>query len=228
MSRLVWDKDGERFYETGTKQGVLYLRDDAGKYTKGVAWNGLTGVTESPSGAEVTSLYADDIKYLNLTSAEEFGGTITAYTYPEEFAECNGEISIAPGVVVAQQARKTFGLCYRTVIGNDVQGEAYAYKLHIVYGCTASPSEKAYATINDSPEAIEFSWEFSTTPVSYTIAGMENLKPTALITIDSSKFTDEGTKAKLKELEDKLYGTEEAEPTLPTPEEIYTILKGVG
>lgn len=225
MPRLVWDADTTRVYETGTKMGVLYVRDDEGKYPKGVAWNGLTGVTESPSGAEATALYADDIKYLNLMSAEEFGATIEAYTYPDEFAECDGSASVMPGFMVGQQARKTFGLCYRTVVGNDVQGESYGYKIHIIYNATASPSEKAYATINDSPEAITFSWEVNTTPIAISIPEMPDLKPTALITIDSTKFTDEGSRAKLKALEDILYGADENEARLPLPEEIYTTLK---
>ena len=182
MSKLVWDKTGERLYETGVKQGVLYLLGSGGTYTKGVAWNGLTNVTESPSGAEATPLYADDIKYLNLMSTEEFGGTIEAYTYPDEFAECDGSASLANGVYIGQQARKTFGFCYRTTLGNDVDNNNYGYKLHLVYGALASPSEKAYGTINDSPEAITFSWEFSTTPVNVT-----GHKPTASITIDSTK-----------------------------------------
>jgi len=215
MSKLVWDKTGERLYETGVRQGVLYPMDTAGTYTKGVAWNGLTAVTESPSGAEATPLYADDIKYLNLMSAEEFGGTIEAYTYPEEFAECDGSAAIAAGVYIGQQARKTFGLSYRTVVGNDVENNDYGYKLHLIYGALAAPSEKAYATINDSPEAITFSWEFSTTPVNVT-----GFKPTASITIDSTKVDAE----KLKALEAKLYGSESEEPALPLPNEVATIL----
>lgn len=217
MSKLVWDKTGERLYETGVKQGVLYPMDTKGTYPKGVAWNGLTNVTESPSGAEATALYADDIKYLNLMSNEEFGGTIEAYTYPDEFAECDGSAEIATGVYVGQQARKTFGLCYRTTVGNDVDNNAHGYKLHLVYGALASPSEKAYATINDSPEAITFSWEFSTTPVNVT-----GFKPTASITIDSTKVDAE----KLAALEKVLYGddTEETVARLPLPDEVAQIM----
>lgn len=216
MSKLVWDQTGERLYETGVKNGVLYVYDTTGKkYGNGVAWNGLTAVTESPSGAEATALYADDIKYLNLVSNEEFGATIEAYTYPEEFAACDGSASIAEGVSIGQQKRSTFGLCYRTALGNDVDGAEYGYKLHIIYGALAAPSEKAYATINDSPEAITFSWEVTTTPVS--VAGF---KPTSCITIDSTK----ADKTKLEALEAKLYGSESEEPTLPMPDEIVTIM----
>lgn len=215
MSKLVWDKTGERYYETGVKQGVLYTMDESGAYTNGVAWNGLTAVTESPSGAEATPLYADDIKYLNLMSAEEFGATIEAYTYPEEFALCDGSAAIADGVFIGQQTRKTFGLCYRTTVGNDVEGNNYGYKLHIIYGALAAPSEKAYATINDSPEAITFSWEISTTPVNVT-----GFKPTASITIDSTKVAA----GKMDALEALLYGSESAEPSLPLPDEIVTLM----
>lgn len=196
MSKLVWDQSGERLYETGVRNGVLYPVT-GGTYGNGVAWNGLTSITESPSGAETTSLYADDIKYLNLVSAEEFGGTIEAYTYPDEFKECDGSKGVATGVVIGQQDRKTFGLCYRTTIGNDTESNAHGYKLHIVYGALASPSQKAYSTISDSPEAITFSWEFKTTPVNVT-----GFKPTALVTIDST--TADPTK--LAALEDALYG----------------------
>ena len=215
MSKLVWDKTGERLYETGVKQGVLYPMDDKGAYPKGVAWNGLTNVTESPSGAEATALYADDIKYLNLMSNEEFGGTIEAYTYPDEFAECDGSAALVTGVYIGQQARKTFGFCYRTTLGNDVESNAHGYKLHLVYGALASPSEKAYATINDSPEAITFSWEFSTTPVNVT-----GFKPTASITIDSTKVDAE----KLAALEAILYGEAEAEARLPLPDEVAQVM----
>ena len=214
MSKLVWDAAGERLYETGVQKGVLYVMDK-GVYGAGVAWNGLTGVTESPSGAEATALYADDIKYLNLISAEEFGGTIEAYMYPPEFAACNGEAELAPGVNIGQQERKTFGFCYRTVLGNDEDSNAYGYKLHIVYGAKASVSEKAYATVNDSPEAITFSWEFSTTPVL-----VDGFKPTSILTIDSTK----ADAAKLAALEAKLYGDENAEPTLVLPDEVATML----
>ena len=218
MSKLVWDAIGERLYETGVRQGVLYVAE-GGAYPKGVAWNGLTAVTESPSGAESTPLYADDIKYLNLISAEEFGATIEAYTYPDEFAECNGEKSLVPGITIGQQARKTFGMCYRTVLGNDVDNENYGYKLHLIYGAVAAPSEKAYATINDSPEAITFSWEVSTTPVAVTGA-----KPTASLTIDSTKIDEE----KLAALEAILYGSEDAEARLPLPDEIVELMSTEG
>lgn len=214
MSRLVWDKTGERFYETGVKQGVLYPQT-AGAYPKGYAWNGLTAVTESPSGAEANPLYADDIKYLNLMSNEDFSATIEAYTYPEEFAACDGSASIADGVMISQQKRQAFGLCYKTTLGNDVDGNEHGYKLHIVYGALAAPSEKAYATINDSPEAITFSWEISTTPVE-----VEGHKPTACITIDSTKVPAE----KLKSLEDILYGANDTEARLPMPAEIITTI----
>lgn len=217
MSRLTWDNTSERLYETGVKQGVLYPIQTDGKYSKGVAWNGLTAVTESPSGAEATALYADDIKYLNLMSNEEFGATIEAYTYPDEFAECDGSAALATGVMIGQQKRKTFGLCYRTTLGNDVDGNDYGYKLHLIYGCLAAPSEKAYATINDSPEAITFSWEVSTTPVN-----VDGFKPTSCITIDSTKADE----AKLAALEDVLYGKEgdETTPRLPLPDEVATMM----
>lgn len=213
MAKIVWDQTGERLYETGVKNGVLYVQE-GGAYPKGVAWNGLTAVTESPSGAEATPLYADDRKYLNLLSTEEFGATIEAYTYPDEFAECDGSASLATGVMIGQQPRKAFGLCYRTTIGNDTEGNDHGYKLHIIYGALAAPSEKAYATINDSPEAITFSWEVTTTPVNVTGA-----KPTASITIDSTKATPE----KLTALEKILYGDAEVEARLPLPDEIKTL-----
>lgn len=214
MAKLVWDKTGERFYETGVKQGVLYVQKD-GTYPAGVAWNGLTAVTESPSGAEATPLYADDIKYLNLYSAEEFGATIEAYTYPEEFAQCDGSAELADGVNLGQQPRKSFGLSYRTVLGNDTKTNNYGYKLHIIYGAMASPSEKAYATINDSPEAITFSWEVTTTPVN-----VEGFEPTASIVIDSTKADS----ANLAALEAILYGSDSEEARLPLPDEIATIM----
>ena len=225
MSRLTWDKTGERYYETGVKQGVLYPIQADGRYSKGVAWNGLISVTESPSGAEATPLYADDIKYLNLISNEEFGATIEAYTYPDEFYECDGSSALADGVMIGQQKRKTFGLCYRTTVGNDVDGNDYGYKLHLIYGCLAAPSEKGYNTINDSPEAITFSWEVSTTPVS-----VKGFKPTSQITIDSTKIA-EGKKAKLTELEDILYGKDgdggsTTGPRLPLPDEVATLFAG--
>lgn len=216
MSKLVWDQTGERFYETGVKHGVLYVYDNVSKkYGTGVAWNGLMSVTESPSGAEATPLYADDIKYLNLTSAEEFGATIEAYTYPDEFAECDGSVALGEGVYIGQQARKTFGFAYKTTLGNDVSGNELGYKLHIIYGCLAAPSEKAYASINDSPEAITFSWEISTTPVE--VAGH---KPTACVTIDSTKV-DAGV---LAAIEAKLFGSESEEATIVMPDELVEML----
>ena len=218
MPKLTWDASGERLYETGVKQGVLYVMNN-NVYGNGVAWNGLTAITESPSGAESTPLYADDIKYLDLRSTEEFGATIEAYTYPDEFAACDGSASLADGVNIGQQARKMFGLCYRTTVGNDTDGTDHGYKLHLIYGATASPSEKAYETINDSPEAITFSWEITTTPVSVT-----GFKPTASITIDSTKADP----TCLAALEEKLYGGESTEPTLPLPDEVKTIMTKVG
>lgn len=217
MAKIVWDESGKRLYETGVKNGVLYLQDESGAYTNGVAWNGLTAVTESPSGAEATPLYADDIKYLELFSAEEFGATIEAYTYPEEFEACDGSASLGTGVTIGQQDRKTFGLCYRTVLGNDVKSNEYGYKLHLIYGAKAAPSEKGYQTINDSPEAITFSWEVTTTPVN--VAGF---KPTASVTIDSTKIDPE----KLKKIEDMLYGEGATDAKLPLPDELKTILAG--
>lgn len=218
MSKIVWDAVGEHIFETGVRNGVLYLKDAQGAYNTGVAWNGLTSVSESPEGAEATDLYADDVKYLTLMSAENFKATIEAYTYPPEFEECDGSASIATGVVIGQQTRKPFGLCYRTSIGNDTDGNEHGYKLHIVYGCQASPSEKQYSTINDSPEAITFSWEVNTTPVNVT-----GKKPTATLIIDSTKVD----KAKLTALEDILYGAESTEPRLPLPDEIATLMTTV-
>lgn len=218
MSKIVWDAIGEHTFETGVRNGVLYLKDVEGAYSTGVAWNGLTSVSESPEGAEATDLYADDIKYLTLMSAENFKATIEAYTYPVEFEECDGSATIANGVVIGQQSRKPFGLCYRTAIGNDTDGNEHGYKLHIVYGCQASPSEKQYSTINDSPEAITFSWEVNTTPVNVT-----GKKPTATLIIDSTK----ADKAKLTALEAILYGSEQQEPRLPLPDEIATLMTTV-
>lgn len=227
MSRLIWDQVGERFYETGLKQGVLYPQGTGGIYPLGVPWNGLTAVTESPSGAEPTPLYADDIKYLNLISAEEFGASIEAYTYPPEFGQCNGESEIVPGVMIGQQSRKSFGLSYKTTLGNDTDGNDYGYKLHLIYGAQAAPSEKGYATINDSPEAITFSWEVTTTPVV-----VPGFKPTASLTIDSTKVDTE----KLAALEDILYGKdavgsvgdenyeEAVVARLPLPSEVATLM----
>lgn len=215
MSKIVWDAIGEHTFETGVRNGVLYLKDPDGAYNTGVAWNGLTSVSESPEGAEPTDLYADDIKYLTLMSAENFKATIEAYTYPVEFEECDGSATIANGVVIGQQTRKPFGLCYRTAIGNDTDGNEHGYKLHIVYGCQASPSEKQYSTINDSPDAVTFSWEVNTTPVNVT-----GKKPAATLTIDSTK----ADKAKLTALEAILYGSEQKEPRLPLPDEIATLM----
>ncbi len=214
MIKLKWDQVGERIYETGVKQGVLYPQVN-GEYPKGYAWNGLVSITESPSGAEPNPIYADNTKYLNLMSVEEFAATIEAYTYPDEFAKCDGSAEISPGVMIGQQSRQPFGLCYRTEIGNDEEGDSYGYKLHIIYGGQASPSEKAYQTINDSPEAITFSWEVSTTPVTVT-----GFKPTASLIIDSTKV-DAG---KLASLEEILYGKEAVEARLPLPDEIIQIL----
>lgn len=215
MSKLVWDDTGKRLYETGVKNGVLYPQDAEGKYPKGVAWNGLTAVTESPTGAEPTPLYANDSKYLELMSAEELEGSIEAYTYPDEFAACDGSAELVPGVTIGQQTRKAFGMAYKTTLGNDVENEAYGYKLHLIYGAKASPSEKAYNTINDNPEAITFSWNFTTTPVP-----VEGFKPTASVVIDSTKVD----KTKLQALEDALFGTEEKEAYLPLPAEVATLI----
>lgn len=221
MARLEWDKTGEHLYETGVDHGVLYFPDQTGAYKNGVAWNGLISVSESPSGAEATGQYADNIKYLNLISAEEFGATVEAYTYPEEFEACNGnkELVDNTGVYVGQQSRSVFGFCYRTMIGNDTDGQDHGYKLHLVYGCQVSPSEKAYQTINDSPEALTFSWELSTTPVNVT-----GKKPTALLVIDSTKIDS----TKLTKIEAKLYGDATSTgAVLPTPDEIAEILNAI-
>lgn len=218
MAVLVWGQTGEKLYETGTKKGVFYKMSENGTYPKGVAWNGLTAVTESPSGAEATELYADDIKYLELMSAEKFGGTIEAYMYPDEFGECDGSAEPTPGVSIGQQNRSTFGMSYVTTIGNDIKGNDYGYKIHLIYGIKVSPSERGYQTINDSPEAITFSWEFTTTPVNVT-----GFKPTACLTIDSTKVAAE----KLKTLEAKLYGGESTEAQLPLPDEVISMLKTV-
>lgn len=217
MTKLKWDQTGERLYETGVSKGVLYPLV-SGAYPKGVAWNGLTAVNENPSGAEPTPLYADNIKYLNLMSAEEFGATIEAYMYPDEFSECNGEAELTAGVAIGQQARKLFGLSYQTKIGSD-QDNDLGYKIHLIYGALAAPSEKAYATVNDSPEAITFSWEISTTPVEVTGA-----KPTASLTIDSTKVEP----AKLAAFEKILYGDETNEARLPLPDEVVTLFNTAG
>jgi hypothetical protein len=215
---LVWDQVGERLYETGVDHGVLYLPNASGVYDTGFAWNGLTTVTESPSGAEASPQYADNIKYLNLISAEEFGGTIEAFTYPEEFAECDGSAVPQPGLILGQQGRKSFGLSYRTQVGNDLEGTEHGYKLHLLYGCQAAPSEKAYATINDSPEALAFSWEITTTPAPTT-----GYKPTSLIVIDSTIVLP----ADLTALETILYGGAAVEPKLPTPDEVIALFDNV-
>lgn len=217
MAVITWDETGKRFYETGVDHGVLYPISESGKYTPGVAWNGLTALTETPEGAEIEDLYADNIKYLSLLSAETFGGTIEAYTYPDEFMECDGSKELATGVVAYQQTRKTFGLCYRTVLGNDVDGNDKGYKLHLIYGCKASVSERAYSTINDSPEAITFSWEFKSTPVTVS---KEGFKPTSCIIIDSTKVAKE----KMTLLENKLYGDVSTDPELPLPDEVLSII----
>lgn len=217
MSKIIWDKTGERLYETGVDHGVLYPVQEDGTYSLGVAWNGLTGITETPSGAEATALFADNIKYLNLVSAEDFGCTIEAYTYPDEFAECDGSAALVAGVNIGQQARKTFGLCYRTIVGNDLESNGYGYKLHLIYGCLAAPSERSYATVNDSPEAITFSWEVKSTPVNVT-----GHKPTACLTIDSTKVDAE----KLAAIEDALYGSASTEAKLLMPDEIVAIING--
>ena len=220
MTALVWDKTGERLYETGVRKGVIYPQGEDGAYPVGYAWNGLTSASINPTGAEPNALWADDIKYLNLISAEEVEGTIEAYTYPDAFKECNGEAELSTGVSIGQQPRKPFGFCFRTVLGNDTKLEDYAYKLHIVYGATVQPSEASYETINDSPDAITFSWDYSTTPVNVT-----NHKPTATLEIDSSKFNTEALKAKLTKLEAVLYGSEQTEARLPLPDEIKSILE---
>lgn len=215
MSKLVWDQSDKRLYETGVDHGVLYPIQTGGVYSKGVAWNGLTAVTESPSGADVNDIYADNMKYLGLVGAEKFGATVEAYTYPDEFAECDGSVELVKGATIGQQNRKVFGMVYRTVIGNDVDGNEHGYKLHLIYGATAAPSEKAYNTINEDPEAITFSWELSTTPVNVT-----GHKPTASLTIDSTKADP----TKLAELEKILFGDTETEPRLPLPDEIAQLL----
>lgn len=217
MSKLIWDQVGHRYYETGVNRGVLYLPNGGGVYDSGFAWNGLTTVTESPSGAEATPQYADNIKYLNLISAEQFGATIEAFTYPVEFEECDGTASPQPGVAIGQQRRKPFGMSYQTRLGNDLDGVDYGYKIHLIYGALAAPSEKAHTTINDSPEAITFSWSVTTTPVDVT-----GYKPTAKITIDSTKVSPTALAA----LEDFLYGTVGADPMLPSPDAVLALFTG--
>lgn len=228
MSEIKWDQTGERRYETGTKKGVLYPKTaQDGGYDVGVAWNGLTAVTDSPSGAEESALYADDRKYLGLRSAEEYGCTIECYTYPDQWMLCDGSAELAPGVTVGQQTHVGFGFSYVTTVGNDVKGDQYGYKIHLVYNAIASPSEKSYASINDSPEAVTFSYEVTTTPVEInTEIDGKKLKPSATIVIDSTKFTTEEQKNKLKTIENKLYGTENSDPELPTPDQIIAILNG--
>ena len=215
MAKLVFNNVGERLFETGVKNGVLYVMGEDGTYENGVVWNGLTAVTESPSGAETTPLYADDVKYVVIYAAEEFGATVEAYTYPEEFEQCDGSASIFEGITIGQQTRKSFGMCYKTSVGNDVQGQDFGYKIHIIYGAKAAPSEKSYSTINDSPEAVTFSWELSTVPVP-----VEGFNPTATMVIDSTRVPAE----KMTLIENKLYGTESEEATLPLPNEILALL----
>lgn len=214
--KLVWDQVGQKTYETGVKNGVLYVMDNSGAYPKGVAWNGLTKVSEKPTGAETTDLFADDAKYLSLQSAEKFEASVEAYTYPDEFSQCDGSAEIVEGVAIGQQSRKTFGMSYVTTVGNDIQNNSYGRKIHLIYGALASPSEKGYATINDSPEAITFSWELKTTPVAVT-----GFKPTASLVIDSTKVSKEAMKA----IEDVLYGTESTEARLPLPDEVKSIIE---
>lgn len=219
MPKIIWDATSERLYETGVKNVVLYPMGSAGAYEKGVAWNGVTAITESPSGAEANPLYADDIKYLELRSVEEFGASIEAYTYPDEFAACDGSAEAVAGLKIGQQPRKAFGLSYRTTLGNDTEGEEYGYKIHVIYGAKAAPSEKAYATINDSPEAITFSWEVTTTPVAVT-----GYKPTSYLEFDSTKLSE----AQMKAVEDLLYGTDgeaATEASLPLPDALIAAVK---
>lgn len=234
MPRLEWDKVGERLYETGVEQGVLYVMDDEGAYGDGVAWNGLTNVEENPSGAEETVLYADDLDYLSLRSKEKWAGTINAYTYPEQFEACDGSKQIVAGVVAGQQSRSKFGLVYKTLIGNDTKGEDYGYKIHIVYNCSASVSSKTHQTVNESPEAVEFSWEVTSNAIKVENIPDMKFKPMSTIVIDSTKFADTTGKAKLEALEDVLFGTDPGvnpetdpgtDPMLPTPKEIYDLLK---
>ena len=214
MSRLVWDQAGQKLYENGVDRGVLFPQNANGTYSAGVAWNGLTAVNQSPSGGDANPLYADNIKYLDLRSAEDFGATVEAYTYPDEFAACDGSAEIAPGVMAGQQSRKAFGFSYRTLIGNDTEGDSHGYKIHIIYNATVSPSEKSYGTVNDSPDAINFSWEMTTTPIAVT-----GFKPTSHIEIDSTKVDS----TKLTALENMLYGAENVDPALPLPNQLVTM-----
>ena len=236
MSKLQWDVVGQRRYETGVDHGVLYPKSGSG-YAKGVAWNGLTNVNERPSGGELSAVWADNIKYLNLRATENFGATIQAYTYPDEWEECDGSKTLANGLVANQQARKGFGFSYRTRIGNDVDGDSAGYKIHLIYNAEAAPSERGYNTVNDNPEAIQFSWEVDTTPID---TGIEGFRPTAHLIIDSTKFTTTEQKAILKQIEDLIYGTDAVEadvehniaaadatdPTLPTPKQLYNLITG--
>lgn len=219
MAKLQWDEVGKRFYETGVDRGVLYIPNEQGKYIKGVAWNGLTAVNQQPEGGEDNPQYADNIEYLNLTSAEKFKATIEAFTYPVEFEECDGTRSVATGVIIGQQTRKPFGFSYRTLVGNDTQGTDHGYKIHLIYGAKASPTEKSYSTVNDSPEAITFSWSVSASAVP-----VPGFKPTAILTIDSREISKEGLAA----IEGALYGDNSKEPNLPLPEDIFKMLQATG
>lgn len=216
MAKLVWDQAGQKFFETGVSNGVLYVSDGQGGYLNGVAWNGLTSVAENPSGAESNPVYADNIKYLNIISAEEFGATIEAYTYPDEFMECDGSAQVVAGVNIGQQARKSFGISYRTRVGNDVAGDNLGYKIHVIYNCQAAPSGKTYSTVNESPEAITFSWEVTTTPVP-----VEGFRPTATVVFDSTKLDAE----KMAAVENALYGDANTEATLPSIEELLALVQ---
>lgn len=216
MAKLVWDQAGQKFFETGVSNGVLYVSDGQGGYLKGVAWNGLTSVAENPSGAESNPVYADNIKYLNIISAEEFGATIEAYTYPDEFMECDGSAQVVAGVNIGQQARKSFGISYRTRVGNDVSGDNLGYKIHVIYNCQAAPSGKTYSTVNESPEAITFSWEVTTTPVP-----VEGFRPTATVVFDSTKLDAE----KMAAVENALYGSADSEAGLPSIEELLALVQ---
>ena len=216
MAKLVWDQSGQKFFETGVSNGVLYVSDGQGGYKKGVAWNGLISVAENPSGAESNPVYADNIKYLNVISAEEFGATIEAYTYPDEFMECDGSAQVVAGVNIGQQARNSFGICYKTRVGNDVAGDNLGYKIHVIYNCQASPSGKTYSTVNESPEAITFSWEVTTTPVP-----VEGFRPTATVVFDSTKLEA----GKMSAVENALYGTVTEESKLPSIEELLALVQ---